>query len=57
MTAIGRAELDLDADMSDPKTLAEQLDAARNGEEFGQVIQGLFRTVERQMDDDGGDAA
>lgn len=43
--------------MSDPKTLAEQLDAARNGEEFGSVIQGLFRTVEQQMDDDGGDAA
>ncbi|MGB0972379.1 MAG: hypothetical protein ACPGVG_15680 [Mycobacterium sp.] len=43
--------------MSGPKTLAEQLDAARNGAEFGQVIQGLFRTVEQQMDDDGGDAA
>ncbi len=43
--------------MSDPKTLAEQLDAARNGEEFGQVIQGLFGDLKRQMDDDGGDAA
>lgn len=43
--------------MSDPKTLAEQLDAARNGVEFAQVIQGMFRTLERRMDDDGGDAA
>lgn len=43
--------------MSDPKTLAEQLDATHNGEEFGGVIQGMFRTLEHQMGDDGGDAA
>ena len=35
---------------TEPKTLAEHLDAARSGEEFGQVLSGLFATLERQMD-------
>ena len=42
--------------MTDPKTLAEQLDAATTGAEFGAVLQGLFATLEQQMDD-GDDAA
>jgi hypothetical protein len=33
--------------MSDePKTVAEQLDAAQSGEEFGQVLQNLFKALE-----------
>lgn len=36
--------------MSDPKTVAEQLDAAQTGEEFGSVILGLFGKLEKQMD-------
>lgn len=38
--------------MSDPKTLAEHLDAAQSGDEFANVLQGLFATLEQQMDDD-----
>lgn len=40
--------------MSDqePKTVAEKLDAARTGEEFGQVIMGLFSSLEKAMDDE-----
>lgn len=38
--------------MTDPKTLAEALDATQMGEEFGQVILGLFGTLERLMDDE-----
>lgn len=30
-----------------PVTIAEQLDAAKNGEEFGQVLMGLFRTLDK----------
>ena len=37
--------------MTDPKTLAEQLDAAQTGEEFGSIL-GLFITALGQMDDD-----
>jgi hypothetical protein len=36
----------------DPKTLAEALDATQTGEEFGQVILGLFTTLERLADDE-----
>jgi hypothetical protein len=39
--------------VSDPepkRTLPEALDAARDGKEFQQVIQGLFRGVEAAMD-------
>ena len=38
--------------MSDPKTVAEQLDAAESGEEFGNVILGLFKTLEEKMDNE-----
>jgi len=37
--------------MSDPKTVAEQLDAAESGEEFGNVILGLFAALEKLKDD------
>jgi hypothetical protein len=33
-------------------TLAEQLDATQSGEEFGQVILGLFKTLETMEDND-----
>ncbi len=36
--------------MSEPKSFAEKLDSARNGHEFGAVIQDLFRTLEKQME-------
>jgi hypothetical protein len=36
----------------EPKTLAERLDAATTGQEFGQVIVGLFDTLEQKMDND-----
>lgn len=35
----------------EPKTLAEQLDAAQSGEEFGQVLQGLFSSLQAAMED------
>jgi hypothetical protein len=37
--------------MSDiePKTVAERLDAARNGEEFGEVINRVFAALEKAM--------
>lgn len=35
-----------------PKTLAEQLDAAQTGEEFGAVVMGLFGALERLKDDE-----
>ena len=35
-----------------PMTLAEQLDATQSGEEFGQVILGLFKTLETMKDND-----
>jgi hypothetical protein len=31
----------------EPKTVAEQLDAAESGEEFGQVLFGLFGALDR----------
>jgi hypothetical protein len=36
----------------EPKTVAEQLDAAESGEEFGLVLQGLFGALERAMDEE-----
>lgn len=36
--------------MDEPKTIAEALDAAETGEEFGQVIQGLFSILEKEND-------
>ena len=38
--------------MTEPKTVAEQLDAAKDGQEFAQVINGLFGALERMSDDD-----
>lgn len=37
--------------MTDPKTLAEKLDAAQNGEQFGAVLNQLFRALERAKDE------
>lgn len=34
-----------------PRTVAEQLDCAQSGEEFGQVLQGLFSTLEQARDE------
>lgn len=33
-----------------PKTLAERLDAAQDGDQFGAVLMGLFGSLEKQMD-------
>ena len=42
--------------MSDkPKTIAEQLDAAENGQQFGAVLQGLFGALEKAMERDDDD--
>ena len=38
--------------MTGPKTVAEQLDAARNGSEFGAVLSGLFAALERARDEE-----
>jgi len=38
--------------VNDPKTIAEQLDAAKTGEEFARVINGLFGLLERAIDAD-----
>ena len=37
--------------MNEPKTVAEKLDAAKDGQEFGQVLNGLFGALERAKDD------
>lgn len=34
------------------QTIPEQLDAARTGQEFGSVLQGLFTALEKSMDED-----
>lgn len=40
---------------AEPKTVAERLDAARDGEEFGAVLMGLFAALDRARDEaDGG---
>lgn len=36
----------------EPKTLAERLDAAQSGEEFGAVLHGLFGALEKARDED-----
>lgn len=38
--------------MSEPKTIAEQLDAADSGEAFGKVINSLFGILEKEMDNE-----
>lgn len=37
--------------MSEPKTVAEQLDAAQNGQEFANVLFGLFSALEKARDE------
>ena len=39
--------------MNDPKTVAEQLDAAKDGEEFGQVLMGFFAAMDKARDEAG----
>ncbi len=34
------------------RTLPEALDAAQDGAQFGQVLQGLFRSLEKAIDTD-----
>ena len=41
------------SDNQPAKTLAEQLDAAENGQEFGQVINNLFSFLEKAKFSDG----
>lgn len=38
--------------VNDPKTVAEQLDAAKDGEEFGQVLMGFFSALAKQREGD-----
>jgi hypothetical protein len=38
--------------VTEPKTLAERLDAAETGKEFGQVIEGLFSFIEKARDEE-----
>ena len=38
--------------MLEPKTIAEQLDAAENGQQFGQVINTMFTLLEQARDDE-----
>ena len=38
--------------VKEPKTVAELLDAAQDGQEFGVVLQGLFGALEKAIDDD-----
>lgn len=33
--------------MDDPKTIPEKLDAAKNGDEFGRVLMGLFSALDQ----------
>lgn len=38
--------------MAQPKTIVEQLDAAESGEDFGQVLSGLFDALASARDDE-----
>ena len=38
--------------MSDPKTLPEMLDAAKNGQEFGAILLRMCARVEAELGDD-----
>jgi len=38
-----------------PRTLAEQLDAAKDGTEFGEVLMRLFSVLERSREVEDGD--
>jgi hypothetical protein len=37
-----------------PQTLAERLDAAQSGEKFAEVLEELFRVLERRAHDESG---
>ena len=37
--------------MDEPKTIPEQLDAAQDGEEFGNVLMGLFASLAKARDE------
>ncbi|HQA00691.1 MAG TPA: hypothetical protein PLT93_21355 [Phycisphaerae bacterium] len=37
------------------KTIPEQLDAARHGKEFAEVLNRLFGSLEKAMDEEGDD--
>jgi hypothetical protein len=39
--------------MNGPKTVPEMLDAAQTGEEFGNVVLGIFKSLEKLQDDLG----
>ena len=39
----------------EPKTIAEQLDAAENGQQFGAVLQGLFGALEKAINEEDTD--
>jgi hypothetical protein len=38
--------------MSDPKTIPEMLDAAKNGQEFGDILMRMCARVEAELRDD-----
>jgi hypothetical protein len=40
--------------VNEPKTVAEMLDAAETGEEFGNVLMGFFAAVDKARDEDEG---
>lgn len=42
--------------MSEPKTVAERLDAAGDGQQFGQILQSLFASLEQAIDDKDDDS-
>lgn len=37
--------------MNEPKTIPEQLDAAQTGEEFGNVLMGMFASLAKARDE------
>ena len=41
--------------MTDPRTIPELLDAARDGREFAAVLGGLFTALEKARDEEAGD--
>ena len=41
--------------MTEPKTIPERLDAARDGQEFAAVLGSLFTALEQAMDEESDD--
>ena len=41
-----------DSSTNEPKTLPELFDATATGEEFGGVLLGMFRAIEKMMDEE-----